>query len=41
MEEIAVKHGLTPMIWSDMYFRLGSNKFVEYDLWKRRFLRRL
>ena len=26
------KHGLTPMIWSDMYFRIGSKNNDYYDL---------
>jgi hypothetical protein len=28
---ICRKHGLTPLIWSDMYFRLGSKKHDYYD----------
>jgi hypothetical protein len=28
---ICRKHGLSPMIWSDMYFRLGSKKHDYYD----------
>lgn len=30
--DIASKHGLKPMIWSDMYFRLGSKTGWYYDL---------
>lgn len=30
--EITDKHGLNPMIWSDMYFRLGSKTGNYYDL---------
>ncbi len=29
--EICGKHGLKPMIWSDMYFRLGSKTGTYYD----------
>ena len=31
VEEIAARHGLKPMIWSDMYFRLGSKEHLYYD----------
>ena len=30
--EITKKLGLSPMIWSDMYFRLGSKTGEYYDL---------
>ncbi|WP_129723763.1 beta-N-acetylhexosaminidase [Xylanivirga thermophila] len=30
--EIANRHGLKPMIWSDMYFRLGSKAGEYYDV---------
>ena len=29
--ELCRKHGLSPMIWSDMYFRMGSKKGGYYD----------
>ncbi len=29
--EICQKHGLNPMIWSDMYFRMGSKRGDYYD----------
>ncbi|WP_164821719.1 beta-N-acetylhexosaminidase [Paenibacillus koleovorans] len=29
--QITEKHGLTPMMWSDMYFRAGSKKGAYYD----------
>ncbi len=31
VNEICKKQGLAPMIWSDMYFRLGSEKHEYYD----------
>lgn len=31
VKEIVFKHGLKPMIWSDMYFRLGSKDGEYYD----------
>lgn len=31
VREIAVRHGLLPMIWSDMYFRLASETGDYYD----------
>jgi len=31
VREICHKHGLKPMIWSDMYFRLGSKNHDYYD----------
>jgi hexosaminidase len=31
VSELAEEHGLEPMIWSDMYFRLGSKKGDYYD----------
>ena len=31
VEKIVEKHGLKPMIWSDMYFRLGSPENMYYD----------
>ena len=32
MREICAKHGLKPMIWSDMFFRLGSKNNDYYDM---------
>ncbi|MBE3576187.1 MAG: family 20 glycosylhydrolase [Limnochordales bacterium] len=31
VREICQRHGLRPMIWSDMYFRLGSKNHEYYD----------
>lgn len=31
VEEIVKRYGLRPMIWSDMYFRLGSEEHFYYD----------
>lgn len=31
VREICLRHGLRPMIWSDMYFRLGSRTHEYYD----------
>lgn len=30
--QITEKHGLSPMIWSDMYFRSGGNQLDNYDV---------
>ena len=32
VNEICRKNGLTPIIWSDMYFRLGNKNLAYYDL---------
>ena len=32
VNEICKKHGLAPMLWSDMYFRLANEKQEYYDL---------
>jgi len=32
VREICAKHGLKPMIWSDMFFRLGSKNNDYYDM---------
>ena len=31
VESICTEHGLRPMIWSDMYFKMGSSKHEYYD----------
>lgn len=31
VNDICKKHGLKPMMWSDMYFKLGSKRKADYD----------